>query len=175
MILQPPAPLHLIPPDLILPRILVKNSHPQPILNGICRLLQFTVCVAPISCQTFRLTCFVTLSGAWPHHVRSSVPTTRGLVEHPHSQHPHLPPHAYLSHAAFYSPIPHPGMLYPYIAPHPYPPPPASLPDPPSRKRAGPEETQSSRNKRKRSNAREAVESEQGSCGMCTWLTCCPF
>ncbi|KAH9963231.1 hypothetical protein BC827DRAFT_1194282 [Russula dissimulans] len=98
--------------------------------------------------------------GAWPHHVRSSagVPTARGLVEHPHAQHPHLAAPAYLSHPAFYSPIPHPGMLYPYMAPHPYPPPPPSLPDPPSRKRSGPEETQSSRNKRKRPNAREAVE-----------------
>ena len=100
--------------------------------------------------------------GAWPHHVRSpGVPATRGLTDHPHPQHAHLPPHPYLSHPAFYSPIPHPSMLYPYMAPHPYPPPPASLPESPSRKRTGAEETQNSRGKRKRLNARDAVESER--------------
>jgi len=100
--------------------------------------------------------------GAWPHaRPTTGVPATRGLAEHPHLQHPHLPPPppAYLSHPAFYSPIPHPGMLYQYMAAHPYPPPvPAPAPEAPSRKRAGPEETQSSRSKRKRSNGRDAIE-----------------
>ncbi|KAF8485068.1 hypothetical protein DFH94DRAFT_718040 [Russula ochroleuca] len=96
--------------------------------------------------------------GAWPHHARPpGVPPTRGLTEHPHPQHAHLPPH-YLSHPAFYQPV-HPSMLYPYMAPHPYPPPAAPLPESPSRKRAGPEETQTSRSKRKRVNARDTVES----------------
>ncbi|KAI0002943.1 hypothetical protein BJV74DRAFT_814326 [Russula compacta] len=94
--------------------------------------------------------------GAWPHHARSSIgiPVTRGLADHPLQQHPPMPPPPYLSHPAFYSPIPHPGMLYPYMAAHPY----HVLPDPPSRKRPGPEETQPSRGKRKRSNARDTVE-----------------
>ncbi len=115
---------------------------------------------------------FCHVLGAWPHHVRSpGVPATRGLTDHPHPQHPHLPP-PYLSHPAFYSPIPHPSMLYPYMAPHPYPPPAASLPESPSRKRSGPEETQNSRSKRKRLNARDAVEGEQFTLfiiGTCTW------
>jgi hypothetical protein len=96
--------------------------------------------------------------GAWPHHVRSpGVPPTRGLTDHPHPQHAHLPPHPYLSHPAFYSPIPHPSMLYPYMA-HPYPPPAAPLPESLPRKRTVPEETQNSRSKRKRLNARDTVE-----------------
>lgn len=110
---------------------------------------------------------FCHVLGAWPHHVRSpGVPATRGLTDHPHAQHPHLPPHPYLSHPAFYSPIPHPSMLYPYMA-HPYPPPPAPLPESPSRKRVGSEETQNSRSKRKRLNARDAVESERSA--ICQW------
>ena len=123
------------------------------------------VCVAPISCQDLSSHPFCLLSGAWPHaRPTTGAPATRGLAEHPHLQHPPLPPppQAYLSHPAFYSPIPHPGMLYQYMAAHPYPPPaPAPAPETPSRKRAGPEETQSSRSKRKRSNGRDAIESER--------------
>jgi hypothetical protein len=160
MIPQPQLALHLIPPDLILPRIAVQNSLLLPILNGLRNQLQFLVCVAPIPCPGLAFHFFCNLLGAWPHHVRSpGVPATRGLTEHPHPQHPHLPPH-YLTHPAFYQPIPHPSMLYPYMAPHPYPPPAAPLPESPSRKRAGPEETQTSRSKRKRLNARDTVESE---------------
>src|SRR5260221_5256222 len=76
---------------------------------------------------------------------QGGVPSARGMADHPHPQHPHIP-----------SP---PDMLYPYM-PHPYPPPPAPMPDSPSRKRAWPEETQSSRSKCKRSNERDSVESE---------------
>jgi [histone H3]-dimethyl-L-lysine9 demethylase len=81
-------------------------------------------------------------------------------MDHPPTQHPHMHP-AYLPHPAYYSPIPHPRMLYSYIA-HPYPPPPpsSSPPDSSSRKRAAPDEPQISRSKRKRSNARDAVESK---------------
>jgi hypothetical protein len=152
--------LHHIPPDQILPRMVVQNFLLLLTLNGLRNLLQFLVCVAPIMCPDLSFHFFCHILGAWPHHVRSpGVPGTRGLTEHPHPQHPHLPP-PYLSHPAFYSPIPHPSMLYPYMAPHPYPPPPAALPEPPSRKRSGPEETQTSRSKRKRLNARDAVESD---------------
>ena len=117
--------------------------------------------VAPISSPATPSHSFCLLSGAWPHPARptAGVPSARGIADHPHPQHPHMPSPAYLPHPAFYSPMPHPGMLYPYM-PHPYPPPPAPMPDSPSRKRAGPEETQSSRNKRKRSNGRDSVESE---------------
>ena len=34
-----------------------------------------------------------------------------------HPQRPHLSPTPYLSHSAFYSPVPHPSMLYPYTGP----------------------------------------------------------
>jgi hypothetical protein len=114
--------------------------------------------VAPISSPATPSHSFCLLSGAWPHPLRPTVgvPSVRGIADHPH---PHIPSPAYLPHPAFYTPMPHPGMLYPYM-PHPYPPPPAPMPDSPSRKRAGPEETQSSRNKRKRSNGRDSVESE---------------
>jgi hypothetical protein len=117
--------------------------------------------VAPISYRTPPSHSFCPLSGAWPHPVRptAGVPSARGISDHPHPQHGHMPSPAYLPHPAFYSPIPHPGMLYPYM-PHPYPPPSAPMPDSNSRKRAAPEETQPSRNKRKRSNGRDAVESE---------------
>ncbi|KAI0301852.1 hypothetical protein B0F90DRAFT_1809951 [Multifurca ochricompacta] len=90
---------------------------------------------------------------------RTCVPTARGLSDHPHVQHPHLPPPAYMPHPAYYSPMPHPGMVYSYMAPHPYPPPSSSPPEAPSRKRAVPEETQNSRSKRKRANAKDTVES----------------
>ncbi|KAI9448348.1 hypothetical protein H4582DRAFT_1900075 [Lactarius indigo] len=101
-------------------------------------------------------------AGAWAHHIRSpaGVPTARGIMEHPPPQHPHLHNPAYLPHPAYYSPIPHPGMVYSYFAPHPYPPPApsSSPPDTSSRKRAAADEPQTSRGKRKRSNARDAVE-----------------
>ncbi|KAH9978099.1 hypothetical protein BGW80DRAFT_1285791 [Lactifluus volemus] len=100
------------------------------------------------------------LAGPWSHHARPSpaIPGMRGLGEHPHPQHPHLPPPAYM-HPAYYQPIPHPGMVYSYMAyPPPPPPPTASPPDLPSRKRAVPDEAQNSRSKRKRPNARDAVE-----------------
>lgn len=166
MIVRLLALLPHIPPDLILPRILAQNTHLQPIHNDLRRLLQFLVSLTPISCIDILSHSFCHLSGAWPHHARSStgIPVARGLVDHPHPQHPHIPHPPYLSHPAFYSPIPHPGMLYPYMAPHPYP----VLPDPPSRKRPGPEETQTSRGKRKRSNARDTVESKRYVSSECT-------
>lgn len=93
------------------------------------------------------------------------MPAARGPMDHPAAQHPHMPHPAYLPHPAYYSPIPHPGMLYSYIA-HPYPPPPqsSSPPDSSSRKRAAPDEPPASRSKRKRSNARESVESKSEYC-----------
>jgi hypothetical protein len=94
----------------------------------------------------------------WSHHGHSpGIPTARGLMDHPPTQHPHLPHPAYL-HPAYYSPI---GMVYSYIA-HPYPPrpPSSSPPDSSSRKRAVPDEPQTSRSKRKRLNAKDAVESK---------------
>jgi hypothetical protein len=124
------------------------------------------VCGAPILCPDLASHFFCHVLGAWPHHVRSPGVPPRGLTEHSHPQHAHLPPHPYLSHPAFYSPIPHPSMLYPYMA-HPYPPPSAPLPESPSRKRTGSEETQNSRSKRKRLNARDAVESERSA--ICHW------
>jgi hypothetical protein len=70
----------------------------------------------PSCAQTLRLAFFVNVLGARLHPIRSplaGVPATRRLTDHPHPQHPHLPPHPYLSHPAFYSPIPHPSTLYP--------------------------------------------------------------
>jgi hypothetical protein len=135
--------------------------HILLIRRGLRKCLQYMVGVAPISYRAPPSHPFCPLSGAWPHPVRptAGVPSARGISDHPHPQHGHMPSPAYLPHPAFYSPIPHPGMLYPYM-PHPYPPPSAPMPDSNSRKRAAPEETQPSRNKRKRSNGRDAVESE---------------
>ena len=96
------------------------------------------------------------LLGPWAQHGRSlAIPTARGPMDHQHPQHP-PPPH--FLHPAYYQ-LPHPGMLYSYIA-HPYPPPPptSSPPDSSSRKRAAPDEPPVSRSKRKRSNARDAAE-----------------
>ena len=152
--------LHRIPPDRILPRIVVQTSLLLHILNGLRNLLGFLVCVAPILCPDLSFHFFCHILGAWPHHVRSpGVPGTHGLTEHPHPQHPHSQS-PYLSQPALYSPIPHPSMQYPYMAPHPYPPPSAVLPESRTRKSSGPEETQTSESKRKRLNAGDAVESD---------------
>ncbi len=58
-ILQLQLALHHIPPDQILPRMVVQNSILLSIHNGLHNLLRFLVCGAPICAQTLRLTSFV--------------------------------------------------------------------------------------------------------------------
>jgi hypothetical protein len=76
-IIQLLAPLHLIPPDLILLRILVKNSHPRPILNGICRL-QF---MARGHIMSVPPPAFLLRAALWSIHIHIHI------YHHPHTYH----------------------------------------------------------------------------------------
>jgi len=59
---------------------------------------------------------FCLLLGGYPHLARpSGAPVTHGITDHPLRL--HFPRTPYLSHPALYSPIPHPNMPCPYMAP----------------------------------------------------------